>query len=74
MIEEIRINILKTLHSKMINFYEALKSKLSNYFGKKGVLTDIFGRVLCIQIQMYPQTSLEPKYGEFNSKNIVSAH
>ena len=27
-----------------------------------------------IHIQIYPQTSIEPKYGEFYLKNEVSAH
>ena len=47
---------------------------LSNYFGKIQVLRDKLGEVWRIQIQVYPQTSIEPKYGDFNLKNKVSAH
>ena len=38
------------------------------------VLGDNFGEIWRIQIQMYPQTSIEPKYGEFYLKNEVSVH
>ena len=47
---------------------------LSNYFGKKQVLRGTFGEIWRIQIQIYPQNSVEPKYGELNLKNEVSAH
>ena len=47
---------------------------LSNYIGKIQVLRDNFGEIWRIQIQMYPQTSIEPKYGELYLKNEVSAH
>ena len=47
---------------------------LSNYFGKTQVLRGIFGERWRLQIQMYPQTSLEPKYGAFNLINEVSAN
>ena len=47
---------------------------LSNYFGKIQVLRDNFGEIWRIEIQMYPQASIEPKYGEFYLKSEVSAH
>ena len=40
----------------------------------KKVPRGTFGEIWRIQIQMYPQTSIEPKYGAFNLKNKVSAH
>ena len=47
---------------------------LSNYFSKKQVLRDTFGEIWRIQIQMYPKTYEELKYGAFTLKNKVSAH
>ena len=47
---------------------------LSNYFGKKQVLRGTFGEILRIQIRIYPQTSIEPRYGAFYLTNEVSAH
>ena len=47
---------------------------LSNYFGKKQVLRDAFGEIWRIQNQIYPQTSIEPRYGAFSLTNKVSAH
>ena len=41
---------------------------------KKQVLQGIFGEIWRVQIQMYLQTSFEPKYGAFNLENKVSAH
>ena len=41
---------------------------------KKEVLIGTFGEIWRIQIRMYPQTYIEPKYGAFNLKNKVSAH
>ena len=58
----------------MLHCCEAPRSMLSNYFGKKQVLRGTFWEIRHIQIQIYPQTSLEPKYGAFNLKNEVSAH
>ena len=58
----------------MLHCCEAPRSILSNYFGKKQVLRGTFREIWRIQIQIYPQTSLEPKYGAFNLKNEVSAH
>ena len=46
---------------------------LSNYFGTIQVLRDSFGEIWRIQIQLYPQASIEPKYGEFYLKSEVSA-
>ena len=47
---------------------------LSNYFDKKQVLRGTFEEIWRIQIQIYPQTSIEPKYGAFYLTNKVSAH
>jgi hypothetical protein len=47
---------------------------LSNFFGKIQVLRDNVEKIWRIQIQIYPQTSIEPKYGEFYLKNKASAH
>ena len=63
MIEQLRIIILKTLHPKMIHCCEALRSILSNYFCKKQVLRGTFEEILRIQIQIYPKTYVELKYG-----------
>ena len=64
----------KTLHPKMTHCCEAPRSMLSYYFSIKKVLKGAFGEIWLIQIQMYHQTSIEPKYGAFNLKNKVSAH
>ena len=50
------------------------RSMLSNYFGKKQVLRGTFGEIWRIQIQIYPQTFIEPRYGSFYLTNKVSAH
>ena len=50
------------------------RSMLSNYFGKKQVLRGTFGEIWRIQIQLYHQTSIQPKYWAFYSTNEVSAH
>ena len=47
---------------------------LSYYFGKTEVIRETFGEIWRIQIQMYPQTSIEPRYGAYNLKNKVSAN
>ena len=47
---------------------------LTTLVKKKQVLRGTFGEIWRIQIQMYPQTPIEPKYGAFNLKNKVSAH
>ena len=47
---------------------------LSNYFGKKQVLRGTFGEIWRIPIQLYHQTSIQPKYGAFYLTNKVSAH
>ena len=46
---------------------------LSNYFGLKQVPRVTFGEIWRIQIQIYPQTSIEPQCGAFDLKNEVSA-
>ena len=53
---------------------KAPRSMLSNFFSKKQVLICTFEEIGGIYIQMYPQTSLELKYGAFCLKNEVSAH
>ena len=65
---------IQILHPKMTHCCEAPRSMLSNYFVKIQVLQDNFGKIWRIQIHIYPQTSIEPKYGEFYLKNEVSAH
>ena len=45
-------------------------SMLSNFFGKKKVLRGNLVEIWCIKIQMYPQTSIDPKYGAFNLKKL----
>ena len=47
---------------------------LSNYFGKKQVLRGTFGEIWRIQIQIYHQTTIEPKDGAFYLKDEVSVH
>ena len=42
-----------------------VKSVLSNYFCTTQILCSTFWEIWCIQIQIYPQTSIEPKYGAF---------
>ena len=56
-------------------FYIAVKH-LDLYFltFKKKVLMCTFREMWCIQIQMYPKTFIEPKYGAFNLRNKVSSH
>ena len=41
---------------------------------KKQVLRGTFGEIWRIQIQIYPQTSIESKDGAFYLKDKVSAH
>ena len=47
---------------------------LSNYFGKKQVLRGTFGEIWRIQIQIYPETFIEPRYGAFYLTDEVSAY
>ena len=53
---------------------EAPKPMLSNYLCTTQVLRGTFWEIWCIQVQVYTQTSIEPKYGAFYLKNEVSAH
>ena len=53
---------------------EAPRSMLSNYFCKKHVLRGNFEEIWHIQIQMYPNTYVELKYGACYLKNKVRAH
>ena len=55
----------------MTHCCEAPRSILFNYFGKMQVLRDNFGEIWRQKIQMYPETSVEPKSGEFYLKNEV---
>ena len=64
MIEQLRIIIFfQTWRLKMIHCCVAPRSMLSNYFCKKQVLRGTFGEIWRIQIQMYPKTYVELKYG-----------
>ena len=45
----------------MIHCCEAPIYMLSNYFGTKQVHEATFGEIWRIQIQLYPQTPIEPK-------------
>ena len=74
MIKYLRIILHTNIASQNDSLFEAPRSMLSNYFGKIQVLRDNFGEIWRVRIQMYPQTSIEPKYGEFYLKNEVSAH
>ena len=47
---------------------------LSNYFVKKQVFGCTSEEIWRIQIQIYPRTSIEPRYGAFYLTNKVSAH
>ena len=58
----------------MIHCCESPRSMLSNYFCKKLVLRGTFGEIWRIQIQKYPKTDVELKYGACNLKNKVGAH
>ena len=40
--------------------------------GGENILRGIFWEIRRIQIQLYPQTSIEPKYGAFYLKKEVS--
>ena len=68
------IFFFKSLHPKMIQCYEAHRSMLSNYFYKNQVVRGTFEEIWRIQIQMYPKTYVELRYGACNLKNEFSAH
>ena len=53
---------------------EAPKSMLSNYFCTKQVLKGTFWKIRRIQIQIYPQIPIEPKYGAFYLNNKARVH
>ena len=72
--KQLRIIPFKNIASKMICSCEAHRSMLSNYFGYKQILSDTFGEIWRIQLQIYLLTSFEPKDGAFNLKNEVCAH
>ena len=74
MIGHLKIILFKTLNPKITHCREAPRAMLSNFFGKKQVLRGAFGEIWHIQIQIYPQTSIEPKYGAFYLTHKVSAH
>ena len=38
------------------------------------LLGGAYWKIQHMQIQVYPQTSIKPEYGEFNLKNEVGAH
>ena len=58
----------------MLHCCEAPRSMLSNYFCKNPVLRGTFGEIWPIQIQIYPKTYVELKYGACCLKNGVRAH
>ena len=58
----------------MIYCCEAPRSMLSNYFCKKQVLRGTFGEMWSIQMQSYPKTYVELKYGACYLKSEVGAH
>ena len=62
------------MHPKITPFCESPWYMLSNYFGNNQVLRGNFVEIWHIQIQIYPQTSFEPKYCAFNLKRKVSFH
>ena len=64
----------KKLHLKILYCCEAHRSMLFNYLCKKPVLRGTFGEIWRIQIQIYPKTYVELKYGACYLKNKVSAH
>ena len=76
MIEHLRIlkKNKKTLHPNMLHCCEAPRSMLSNYFCTKQVLRGTFGEIWRTQIQIYPKTYVELKYGAFYLNNKVSVH
>ena len=54
----------------MIHCGETPKCMLSKYSGKKKLgLKGTFGEIWHIQIQLFPQTSFEAKFGSSNLKN-----
>ena len=59
----------KILHPEMMHCCEAARSMLSNYFCEKQVLKGTFGEIWGIQIQMFPKTDVELKYGASNLNN-----
>ena len=58
----------------MLHCCEAPRSMLSNYFCQKQVLRGTFGESWRIQIQIYPKTYVELKYGACYLHNKLSAH
>ena len=74
MIEQLKIIFFENFESAITHCCKAPRSMLSIYFGKKQVLRGTFGEIWRIQIQIYPQTSIEPRYGGFYLTNEVSAH
>ena len=71
---QLKLILLKKMNPNKTHYCEAPRSMLSNYFGKKQVLRGTFGEIRCIQIQLYYQTSIQPKCGAFYLTNKVSAH
>ena len=62
MIGQLKKSFLKTLNPKTTHYFEAPRSMLSNYFGKKQVRKGTFGEIWRIKVKIYPQTSIEPKH------------
>ena len=74
MIEQLRMNLQKTLHQQNIQCGKAPKSTLSNYFCTKQALEGTFWKIRLIQIQIKPQTPIEPNYAVFYLKSQVRVH
>ena len=77
MIEHLRIIILKKYIYSFQKWYIAVKHLdpcFLTTFCKKQVLRGTFGEIWRIQIQMYPKTYVELKYGACYLKNEVSSH
>ena len=53
---------------------EASRSMRSIKFGKKQVYISTSGEIWHLQIKIYPQTTIEPKYGALYLTNKVRAH
>ena len=67
MIEHLRIILFQKWHPNMAHCCEAL----SNYFCTTQVVRGTFWEIWRIEIQIYPKTFTEPKYGIFYLKNKV---
>ena len=74
MIRQFRIIIQKTLHTKSTHCCEAPKSTLSNYLCTKQVPRGTFWKIQSIQMQIYFQNLIKPKYDAYYLTNKVRVH